>query len=284
VAGVVLVLRDMTEHNRLARERAAARADELVAREASRRMEAFLATAAHDLRVPLSTVVGFIDLAQHKAERLVSAAREVSSDLAIKADAVRERLDDAEQGAERLSRLLALLFDTSALRAGKLELHRARCDLAALVRQQVEAQRMAASGRTIRLHEPASGPREPIAVEADADRIGQVITNYLTNALKYSASDKPVDVTVVASGSRAHVTVCDQGPGLPKEEHARVWELYHRAPGVTQQDRASSGTHGGSLGLGLHISKAIIRAHGGRVGVSSAVGQGSTFWFTLPLV
>ncbi len=159
-------------------------------------------------------------------------------------------------------------------------LHLAPCDLAALVGEQVAAQRVAAAHRTIRLHAPAAGRHIPvIPVAADADRIGQVVTNYLTNALKYAPPDQPVDVWVAARGSRARVAVCDRGPGIPAAERARVWELFHRVPGATAQDR----TQGGSLGLGLHICKAIITAHGGRVGVESAVGEGSLFWFTLPL-
>ncbi len=193
---------------------------------------------------------------------------------------MRRRLEHADQSTARLSRLLTLLFDTAAIRTGKLELHRAPCDLAALVREQVAGLRVAAPDRTIRLHAPAGGaPIPALLVEADADRIGEVVTNYVTNALKYSPPDRPVDVVVAARGGRARVAVCDRGPGLPKAERARVWELFHRAPGVAPQ----SGTPGGSLGLGLYISKAIVEAHGGRVGVTSAVGEGCTFWFTLSL-
>jgi PAS domain S-box-containing protein len=277
IVGVVCVLRDMSERNRLEREREAARADELAAREASRRMEAFLAVAAHDLRAPLTGVVGYIDFAVRQTERLAAAAQEEYPALAGQIAAVRKRLEDAGQGAARLTRLLSLLFDTAAIRAGKLELHRAPGDLAALVREQVEALGVAAPGRVIRLHMPEGG--NPVLVEADADRIGQVVANYLTNALKYAPPDRPVDVSVEARRGRARVAVCDQGPGLPKEERARVWELFHRALEVTPQ----STTHGGSLGLGLYISKAIVQAHGGRVGVKSTAGEGSTFWFTLPL-
>jgi signal transduction histidine kinase len=284
VVGAVLVGRDVTESKQLAREseaaradELAARADELAAREASRRLEAFLATAVHDLRSPLAATVGFLDLAERQTERLAGTVREAHPDLAPRVDAVRARLNDADEGAARLSRLLTLLFDTAAIRADKLELHRAPCDLAALVRAQVAALRAAAPGRTLRLHLPAGS--KPVPVEADADRIGQVVTNYVTNALKYSPPDQPVDVSVVARRGRARVAVCDQGPGIPKEERARVWELFHQVPGVAAQGE----TQGGSLGLGLHISKAIIAAHGGRVGVKSVVGEGSTFWFTLPL-
>ena len=289
VVGAVCVLHDQTERNRLAREREAARADELAAREAGRRLEEFLAIAAHDLRAPLGAVVGFLDLAERQTERLAAMVQEAHPELVPRADAVGARLHDAAEGAERLTRLLALLFDTAALRAGKLELHRAPLDLVALVRAQVAGLRIAAPERTIRLHLPASG--EHIVVEADADRIGQVVANYLTNALKYSPPDRPVEVRVAAHGGRARVIVCDQGPGIPTEEQARVWELFHRAPGATAHGTTPGGTprktpggvHTGSLGLGLHICKAIIRAHGGQVGVKSTLGEGSTFWFTLPL-
>ena len=193
-------------------------------------------------------------------------------------------LEEAGKSAARLTRLLTLLFDTAAARADQLELHRAPFDLAALVREQVAALRVAAPERTITLRTPADGASVP--VEVDADRIGQVITNYLTNALKYSPPDRPVDVSVavrVEGGEGqarvARVAVHDRGPGIPEAERGRVWELFHRAPGVEAQDRA----RGGSLGLGLYICKAIVEAHGGRVGVASAVGEGSAFWFTLPL-
>ena len=277
IVGAVVVVRDVTGHNQLERERETARADELAAREASRRMEAFVATAAHDLRSPLTAVVGYLDLAKRQSERLAAAARETHPDLASGVEGVHERVADASQGAKRLTRLLTVLFDTAALRAGKLELHRAPCDLAALVREQVAALSVAAPERTIRLQLP--GGDAPVPVEADADRLGQVITNYVSNALKYSPADQPVDVRVAVHGRRARVAVCDQGPGLPKEEQARVWELFHQVPGVTAQ----SGAQGGSLGLGLYIAHAIVSAHGGRVGVQSTVGQGATFWFTLPL-
>jgi len=280
LVGAVNVVHDQTERNRLAREREVARADELATREVNRRLEEFLATAAHDLRTPLSTTIGYLDLAERASERLAAATHEAYPDLAPRVEAVRDRLEDADQSAARLVRLLTLLFDTAAIRTGKLELHRAPCDLAALVRQQVAALRVAAPGRTIRLHTPAAGGLIPVA--ADADRIGQVVVNYVTNALKYAPPDRPVDVSVAARGSRARVAVRDRGPGIPAAERARVWELFHRAPGVAVQGGTKGGTKG-SLGLGLHICRAIITTHGGRVGVKSTVDEGSTFWFTLPL-
>jgi len=286
IVGAVLVLHDLTERNRLERERAAARADELAAREVSERLEAFLAVAAHDLRTPLTAALGFIALAERQSERLASAAPEEFPTLTRELETLRDRLENAGQSAERLARLLTLLFDTAAIRAGKLQLHRTPSDLAALVREQVQALRVAAAERTIDLHVPAGG--RPLIVTVDADRIAQVVNNYVTNALKYAPPERPVAVSVTARRGTARVTVRDSGPGIPKDELARVWELFHQVPSVAKREGRQSGfqtgSQNGSLGLGLYISEAIIRAHGGQVGLTSAVGKGSTFWFSLPLL
>src|SRR5262249_30753370 len=130
-----------------------------------------------------------------------------------------------------------------------------------------------------------------LLVDADADRIAQVITNYLSNALKYSRAGQPVEVVVEAEegaedgereeGGRARVArvaVRDAGAGLSEREQTQVWGRFAHIETVSVQ----SGS-GVSLGLGLAISKTIVERHGGAVGVESAPGQGSTFWFTVPL-
>jgi signal transduction histidine kinase len=288
VAGAVCVIRDMTWFKCLEREReaaraqaVAARADELTARDVTRHIEAFLATAAHDLRAPLTTTVGYLTLAERCFQRLASATRAECPRLIPQVDDMWARLDNADKSVARLSRLLTLLFDTAAIRADRFELHRATCDLAVLVHEQVEAALVAAPSRVIRLREPVAD--RTILVEADADRIAQTVTNYLTNALKYGPPDRPVDVSVEARGNRALVKVSDAGPGLPREERVRVWDPFHRVPGVTAQRGIPGAAIGASLGLGLYICKTIVEAHGGRVGVKSVVGEGSTFWFIVPL-
>ncbi len=134
---------------------------------------------------------------------------------------------------------------------------------------------MSAPQRTIRLQLAAI---EPVTVVADVDRIGQVIMNYVTNALKYSPNDQLVGVRMTVVGGSARVAVEDRGSGVPMSEQARIWQPFYRAPGVKVQSGSSVG-----LGLGLHICKAIIERHGGQVGLDSAAGRGSTFWFTLPI-
>jgi signal transduction histidine kinase len=177
---------------------------------------------------------------------------------------------------KKLDRLVNDLLDLSRFQAGKLQIHPELTDLRPLVQRTVEEQQEVAATRTIRLHLPQTD--QPVMVQADPDRIAQVIVNYMTNALKYSPADAPVEVGLEVTGPTAGLWVRDQGPGLPEAEQERIWQRYHRVPGI----EAQSGT-GIGLGLGLSIVRHIIELHGGVVGVESAPGRGSTFWFTLPL-
>jgi len=263
------------QRDRLYQEREAGRVRELTLQETTQRMDEFLATASHDLRAPLTVTMGSIDLATQRFERLAAAVLARTPDLAKQVEAARDSLDETSHSVDRLARLVALLFDTSLVHAGKFELQRMPCDLVAVVRESLEALRLASPQRAIDLQVVAAGP---VQVVADADHIGQVVTNYVTNALKYSAEDQAVAVQVAVTRAEARVAVADHGPGLPRREHERIWQKFYRAEGVRVQSGSGSG-----LGLGLHICKSIVERHGGRVGVESAVGKGSTFWFTLPL-
>lgn len=266
---------DITERYRMEQEREEARARELALQETARHMDEFLATAAHDLRTPVTVAKSHLQVALRRFERIAAASDStVSRDNVVRA--LRDPLEQASSGVERLVRLVALLFDVARARSGKLELRRAPCDLATLVREQVAAQLTATPERALHLIEPDVSR---VWVLADADRLGQVLSNYLSNAVKYSADDQLVEVRLEVAGGDARVAVRDTGPGLPDEERSRVWEPFHRVPGVEVR-----GGVAGSLGLGLHICQRIMELHHGRVGVESELGHGSTFWFTLPLV
>ncbi len=263
------------QRDRLFQEREAGHVRELTLHETAQRMDEFLATASHDLRSPLSVSMGSIDLATQRFERLAAAVLAQTPDLAKQVEATRHNLDETSHSVDRLARLVALLFDTSLVHAGKLALQCMPCDLVAVVREPLEALRLASPQRAIDLQVVAA---RPVQVVADADRIGQVVTNYVTNALKYSAEDQAVAVQVAVTGAEARVAVADHGPGLPRTEQDRIWQKFYRTDGVRVQSGSGTG-----LGLGLHICKTIVEAHGGQLGVVSAVGKGSTFWFTLPL-
>jgi signal transduction histidine kinase len=166
------------------------------------------------------------------------------------------------------------LVDISRIQEGKLQLDVMPCDLADIVRQVAEEQRQASPERSIELTRAGV---ETLPVVVDPDRIAQVVTNYLTNAVKYSPAETPIAVRVAREAGVARVAVRDEGPGLAPEQCGRVWERGYRVA-----DAASKGDVGAGLGLGLHSSRSIVEAHGGQVGVESVPGQGAAFWFTLP--
>jgi PAS domain S-box-containing protein len=278
LTGAVSVLHDRTERNRLLREREEAQVRALTAHEVAQQLDEFLAVASHDIRTPVTALSGNVEMARMRARRLAAALRERGPQDADLLAPLLSSLDNADESRERLVRLVKVLFDVAGARMGTLELTRVPCDLAALVRDHLVAEQMAVPSRPV----ATDLPEQPVWVEADADRIGQVITNYLENALKYSPEDRPIVVRLEPREGHAVLAVRDYGPGLPREEHDRVWELYHRAPGVEVQSHA--GASSGSLGVGLYVCKRLVERHpGGRVGVVSAVGEGSTFWFSLPL-
>jgi len=169
--------------------------------------------------------------------------------------------------------LVVDLLDVSRIQAGRFDLRLTHFDLAAVVSEAVEEQRQIAPARDIRLQVP---DRPRALVLADADRIRQVVTNYLTNALRYSRDDRPVDVRVRVQRGWARVGVRDEGPGLPRAKQQRIWERFHRAAGIPVVSGAGAG-----FGLGLHICKTIVEQHRGQIGLRSAPGRGSTFWFAL---
>jgi signal transduction histidine kinase len=266
--------REQLEHPH---ERAEAQAQEWALREANQRMDEFVSLAAHELRTPLAAIQGFVELAHHNVQWALSQDRAMARDITARCGAANDMLEHAEQRIGHLTRLMNDLLDASRIQAGHLEMRQDICDLAAIVRTCIDTQRLVWPGRTITLEEPVEG----VHICGDADRIGQVVTNYVTNALKYSAADQPVVVSLRLHGTEAYVHVRDQGPGLTAEQQTHIWERYRRVQGVAVQDTTRGA--GGNLGMGLYISRTIVERHGGRVGVESRPGTGSAFWFALPL-
>jgi signal transduction histidine kinase/FixJ family two-component response regulator len=272
LAGLARLASLFLQRERLLRERAEAQAHMLALKETNERMDEFISIAGHELRTPVTAIKSSIQLTLRRLEREgQDGIANQGSPPTLRPDI----LQRTDRQIQRLIRLLDDMLDLSRIRAGKLELRPELCDLATLVREIAESEAMAHPERSIRLEGASNGS---IPIRGDSDRIGQVITNYLTNALKYSAVDQPVTVRVRHNTQTATVEVQDQGPGIPPAEQSRIWELFHRVPGIHVQSGSGVG-----LGLGLHISKTLIERHNGQVGVTSAPGQGSTFWFTLSL-
>ncbi len=270
------------ERQRLLTDQAEARGREVALQEANRRMEEFLGIASHELRTPLTTIKANVQLAKRRLKTV--GAEPVSEMTASKVDASYDMLSRAERQVGVLNRLVGDLIDISRIQTGKLQLHLRKepSDLIQIVSEAVQEQQKAFPNRTITLS--FSSSNEPLPVIADADRIAQVLINYLTNALKYSEADKPVAVSLTQEKDThgvesVRVAVRDEGPGLSVEEQKRIWECFYQS----EQVKVVSGS-GVGLGLGLYISQTIIERHHGQIGVDSTPGTGSTFWFTLPLV
>ncbi len=240
-------------------------------KEAERRKQEFMSMVSHELRTPLTAIQGFLELAQVCVERLSSTSQVGKDGLLRKLEII---LQQAQRQSEIEICLVGELLDASRMEMQKFEVVLRPCDLAALVRQVVANQQMA-SARSIELFLP---PQSVVPVAADADRIEQVLTNYLTNAFKYSPSDQPVWVQLSVERVMARVSVRDQGPGLTLEEQQHIWDRFYQIEAPSHHE-----SHGGGLGLGLHIVRTIIAQHQGQVGVESRPGQGATFWFMLPL-
>jgi PAS domain S-box-containing protein len=240
-------------------------------KEAERRKQEFMSMVSHELRTPLSAIQGFLELAQVCVERLSSTSQERRDDLQRKLEVI---LQQAQRQSEIEIRLVGELLDAARMEMEKFEIVLRPCDLTALVRQVVANQQIA-SGRGIELILPS---QPVVPVTADADRIEQALTNYLSNAFKYSPSDQSVWVQLSVEGVMVRVSVRDQGPGLTVEEQQHIWDRFYQI-----ESASPPGSHREGLGLGLHIVRTIIAQHQGQVGVESHPGQGSTFWFMLPL-
>ncbi|HEX6818863.1 MAG TPA: ATP-binding protein [Ktedonobacterales bacterium] len=260
--------------------------------QANAALEQFLATASHELLTPVTIIQASIQLLSRRVRRR-RPSDELDTDLDL--------LGRVQTQAQALSRVLEDMVQVARVGAGAQDLRVERVDLVAVARVVVAAQRLAHPDRVIQLDVPESAT---LVVLADADRIAQVVTNYLTNALKYSPPERPIRVHVCVQngnatngnaqgeggeagrgeagrgeeGSVARVAVQDEGVGIAPDEQARVWQRFHRVPGVRVQTRS-----GANLGLGLHICKSIVEQHSGDVGLQSVPGAGSTFYFTLPL-
>lgn len=265
--------RDITERKQMERE-LSQRAAELES--ANRQMDEFLSIVGHELRTPLASIKPNLQLAERQIRRLTeqleaSAPQPGGQD---SLGSLRTLVDRSLRQVNRMTRLVNDLTDASRIRSDRLELQLTLSDLGDIVRECIEEQRQATMGRVIQLDLPEAS----VPVEVDGLRIGQVVTNYLTNALRYTPPDQPITVSVRAKDGQARVAVRDRGPGISTEEQAHIWQRFYRVPGVQHQSESGVG-----LGLGLFISKSLVVRHDGRIGVESKPGQGATFWFTLPL-
>lgn len=263
------------ERERLLYEREEARAQVVALEQTKGQMEIFLALAGQELKLPLTALRLGFEIVKWHALRQSPHDPEIIEWLSYPGPQLLEHLARWEQQFRRMEQVVGELLEVSSIQAGQLALHLELADVVTIVRQAVEEQQGAYPHRSMHLRLPAT---ERLLLRADAQRLGQVVTHYLTNALTYSPADQPVEVGLERCGQHVRVWVRDQGLGIPEASQARIWERFAHVPGVASPSGAGVG-----LGLGLYLCRSIIERHGGQVGIQSAPGAGSTFWFTLPL-
>ena len=237
----VLVLHDITELRRLERVR-----------------RDFVANVSHEFKTPLTAIQGF-------AETLLGGALDDKTNRERFVEIIREH-------ARRLARLTDDLLKLSRIEAGRLELELRSIRVEALVKGCVETAHLKAEAKGLRIH--VALPEGIPPVRGDGAQLGEVLQNLLDNALQYTPPGGQIDVSAASNGQGVTFTVADTGIGIPESELERIFERFYRV------DSARSREAGGT-GLGLAIARHIVDAHGGRIWVESAVGQGSRFHFCI---
>jgi two-component system cell cycle sensor histidine kinase/response regulator CckA len=229
-------------------------------REAERFKEEFFMLVSHELRTPLTSILGYLDL-------LAEDERENLSERGMRS------LEVIERNSNRLLRLVGdLLFVARVMETGELTLELAPVDMEAILREAVEAAMPRAEQQEIRLElETESAPR----LEGDRDRLGEVVDNLLSNALKYTPKGERVLARLSREGDAITIAVWNTGAYIPEDERERLFERFYRASTAT--------TDVPGIGLGLTITKAIVEAHGGKIEAESEPGEGTTFRVRFPL-
>ncbi len=241
VLGRVAVLHDITELKRL---------DQM--------KSDFVSAVSHELRTPLTSIKAFTATLLRRQE--------------FDARTQREFLEIIDNQCDRLTRLINDLLSVSRIEEGRaLEMKWAWVDLREVVERVVKAQKPHARKHEFIVNIPPFLP--PVA--ADEDKLEQILTNLVSNAVKYSPAGGPVEITVVERENEIEVSVADKGVGIPEDRLDRIFEKFYQVDSSTKR-------RVGGAGLGLYLTKHLVNAHGGRIWVKSKVGEGSTFYFTIP--
>jgi PAS domain S-box-containing protein len=254
---VISAVTDITERKRAAEAERQARH---AAEEASRTKDEFLAMLSHELRNPLSSILGWAVLLRNGQIPLESAGH---------------ALEVIERNARVEAQLVESLLDLSRIAAGKLKLDSERVDLSAVLETVVDSIRPAADAKGIMLD--FSAPAGSFVLIGDSGRLQQIFSNLLTNAVKFTPRAGHIQVRLTRTGSQARIQVIDNGEGIAVDFLPHIFDRFRQA-------ESTKGRAHGGLGLGLAIVRELVHAHGGTISAESpGKGHGSTFTMTLPI-
>jgi len=218
----------------------------------------FIAMVSHELKTPLTSMQGYVQL-------LALRAKNDEDTFSM------SKLEKVHSQVKKMTTLINGFLNTSSFEAGKIYLNEQTFEINDLLNEVVEEVTLITAN-----HNFVVMPSPKVSVKADRDKIGQVINNFLTNAVKYSPKGKNIDISCKESHGNIQVSVKDQGIGIKPQDQEKLFDRYYRIESV--QNQTISG-----FGLGLYLSAEIIHRHKGKVWVESEMGKGSTFYFSLPL-
>lgn len=221
--------------------------------------EEFVAIVSHDLRNPIGAILS-------SAEILLEDASQVG----LSGEA-RELVELIKRNAETSMRLISDILDMERIAEGKIQLQLSKNQIDDIIKESVESFSHSASSKRILLKHSSSRVRNSIL--CDKDRIAQVLSNLIGNALKFTPAGGSVIVEAQQTESEVLISVSDTGPGIPDDQKIRIFERFAQ---IGNKQRTG-------LGLGLYLSKMFVESHSGKIWVTSIPGSGSTFWFTLPI-
>jgi signal transduction histidine kinase len=222
----------------------------------------FISLVSHELRTPLTSILGF-------------SSYMLTGRLGVVADTQKTALESIHRQAKRLSAIISDFLDVSRIESGKIEMKKEPVQIKSIASRVVEDLRPQASEKQIAVNARVEEGSLPLVALGDEQRIAQVFTNLVGNALKFTEPQGAIDVSLARKNGEVVCQVRDTGCGIPPDELDRVFDRFYQVEKVVT--RKSGGT-----GLGLAIVKNIIEAHGGRIWIESRLGEGTQVSFTLP--
>lgn len=217
----------------------------------------FIAMVSHELKTPLTSMKGFLQMLQIQNEA------ESKDDNYL--------LQKADQQITKMTNLINNFLNVSRLDAGKIHLEKDTFFINELIKEEIDDMHV-----TVRDHTVVFNPCEPVKVFADSEKIGQVINNFISNAVKYSKRGTKIEVDCYVINNEIRVSVTDEGRGIAPEDKERLFDRFFRV-----ENKYNTTVAG--FGIGLYVCSEIIHRHGGRIWAESEMDKGSTFYFTLPV-